>query len=583
VNSQRARLIFATLAFLAFSLGGQLILATTPYELHRVVTIESRAWSLIADLMWLVAMLTLMVRQPASRLWIIILFWTAVAQIWTLGYIGTDLRLLVEVPQVVFSELWAAAFVHIIVSYPSGRLTVPRERALVVAIYGVALAFRGASLFIAPGDCAPMCDNPFRIVDSDRPWLVWSYGALLLAFLLMLASLVVLARHWRAAGPAGRRVLAPLLVAAPIWCLSVFAGYFADTFLDEAARDLTHSLNIVGILQDAIMPIAILIGALQTTLARGNVASLAVELGRGVPVGHLRDVLARTLRDPSLELAFPRPDGHGLVDAQGRPVPEPDAARRRLTRVEHDGDLLAVLIDDPAAVDEDPGLVEAVGSVARLSLANERLAAQVRAQLTEVQASRARIVEAADVERRRVERDLHDGAQQRLTALAVRLDVARETGQVSPELVAAATAELRAAISEVRDLSRGLHPTILTEAGLGPAIESLAERTAVPVRVDAPDVRYPAAIEAAAYFVVAEALTNVTRYAAAVAVEVEIREADGNLLVRVADDGRGGADPESGSGLRGLVDRVGALGGRLTVNSPTGAGTIITAELPLSA
>jgi signal transduction histidine kinase len=287
------------------------------------------------------------------------------------------------------------------------------------------------------------------------------------------------------------------------------------------------------------------------------------------------------LRDPSLEIAFPAPGGSGLVDELGRPIGEPDPARRTLTSVEQDGELLAVLIDDPQAVVEDPALVEAVGSVARLALANERLAAQVRAQLEEVRASRARIVEAADAERRRVERDLHDGAQQRLTALAVRLDVARETGNLDPELLASATEELRSAIGEVRDLSRGLHPTILTEAGLGPAIEALAERTAIPVRVTATSNRFPAPIEAAAYFVAAEGLTNVTRHSGAMTAAVDVSVEGGWLVVTVTDDGRGGADPDDGSGIRGLADRVAALGGRLAVTSPPGGGTTLRAELPV--
>jgi signal transduction histidine kinase len=582
VTPLRRRLVLATIVFLAFSWGSQLILATTPYELERVVTPEARAWAAIADLLWLAAMLTLMVRQPASRLWLIILFWTAVSKAWTLGYVATDARLIVELPQVLLGELWAAAFIHIIVSYPSGRVTSPRERALVVAGYAVALGYRTLSLLFLADDCQPMCRNPFRVDALAPAWDPVKDVALTLAFGLLVAALVVLVRHWRSAGPASRRVLLPMVVAAPVWCATTLAGYVADAFLDQAARDATHALNPFTVLEAAILPVAILVGALQATLARGNVANLAVELGRGVSLGGLRPILARTLRDPSLELAFPAPDGSGLVDDQGRPVATPDPGRRTVTRVEQDGELLAVLIDDPQAIADDPSLVEAVGSVARLALANERLAAQVRAQLAEVQASRTRIVEAADAERRRVERDLHDGAQQRLTALAVRLDVARETGQLSPELLAEATSELRSAIGEVRDLSRGLHPTILTEAGLGPAVDALAERTSIPVRVTAPEVRFPAAVEAAAYFVVAESLTNVTRYAAATTAEVEVVVHADTLVVTVRDDGRGGADPARGSGLRGLADRVAALGGRVQVTSPAGGGTTVRAELPLA-
>jgi signal transduction histidine kinase len=222
----------------------------------------------------------------------------------------------------------------------------------------------------------------------------------------------------------------------------------------------------------------------------------------------------------------------------------------------------------------------AVGSVAGLALENERLAAQVRAQLEEVRASRARIVEAQDAERRRIERDLHDGAQQRLVALAMRLDQARAGTQGASELIDATTVELLAAIREVRDLARGVHPPILTDAGLGAAIEALAERTPFPVAIEATEQRYPPDVEAAAYFVVAEALTNVVKYAGASTAAVRIRRNGSYAIVEVRDDGIGGADPTIGTGLRGLADRLAALDGRLEVHSPPGEGTTVRAEVP---
>ncbi len=374
-----------------------------------------------------------------------------------------------------------------------------------------------------------------------------------------------------------------MLIAAPLWCVFTFAAYFADRFLDRAAQDATHGGNLIPIFHSLLMPSAILVGVVMSRLARGNVAGLAVELADGVPVGRLRDVLARALRDQTLQLAVPAPGGSGLVDASGQPVEVATTSDRATTRVERDGELLAVLIHDPLIADEDPGLVQGVGSVARMALENERLAAQVRAQLEEVKASRARIVDAADAERRRVERDLHDGAQQRLVALAMRLDLARQSNDASAALLDDATSELRAAVAEVRDLARGLHPPILTEAGLGPALEALAERANVPVTIDAPPRRFPPGVEAAAYFVVSEALTNVARYAAASAVRVEVRADADRLWVSVRDDGRGGADAAGGTGLHGLADRIAALGGRLEVDSPTGAGTTVSAELPLPA
>ena len=200
-----------------------------------------------------------------------------------------------------------------------------------------------------------------------------------------------------------------------------------------------------------------------------------------------------------------------------------------------------------------------------------------------MRASRARIVEAGNAERRRIERDLHDGAQQRLVALAMRLDQAREGSSGAATLIDETTAELLRAIREVRDLARGLHPTILTDAGLAAAVEALAERTPFPVTVNVTDARFPTEVEAAAYYVVAEGLTNIARYAGATEARVHAMAETDRLIVTVTDNGRGGADPAAGSGLRGLVDRLAAVDGELTVDSAPGAGTTLTATLPLTA
>jgi PAS domain S-box-containing protein len=215
-------------------------------------------------------------------------------------------------------------------------------------------------------------------------------------------------------------------------------------------------------------------------------------------------------------------------------------------------------------------------------LAAQALAnAQAREELA---ASRARIVEAGDAERRRLERNLHDGAQQRLVATSLSVRLAANRAQVDPQLrgmLERAGDELALALEELRVLARGLHPAVLPDHGLRAAIESLAERTPIPVEIDvALDERLPEAIEAAAYFVVAEALTNIAKYAGKCSATVRVQRMDGHAVVEVADDGVGGADESGGSGLRGLVDRVEALGGRLTVTSPAGAGTRVRAELP---
>ena len=247
---------------------------------------------------------------------------------------------------------------------------------------------------------------------------------------------------------------------------------------------------------------------------------------------------------------------------------------------------MAAILHDPA-FGEDPGLVTPVSAAVRLAVDNERLAAEVRSQLDDVRASRGRIVEASDAERRRVERNLHDGAQQRLVALSLALR--RAQAQLPPEAAPATAAalegaseQLATAMAELRELAKGIHPAILTEAGLGPALRSLARESPVEVAVRlnlSDDLADP--ISVAAYFVVAEALTNVAKYAAASHVDLTAESDPRELRIEISDDGVGGADPAAGSGLRGLADRVAALGGRLDIRSPTGAGTRVVARLPL--
>jgi signal transduction histidine kinase len=223
-------------------------------------------------------------------------------------------------------------------------------------------------------------------------------------------------------------------------------------------------------------------------------------------------------------------------------------------------------------------LLEAAGSAAKLALENTRLQAELRSQLAELKASRARIVSAADAERRRVERDLHDGAQQRLLALGLALQLLRDRGG-DPELLGEAETELQAALAELRDLARGIHPAILTEQGLAPAIRSLADRSAIDVTTKLQEERYPQEVESAAYFLVSEAIANVVKHAQATYAVVAVTRLNGRLVVEVRDNGRGGAT-SSGSGLQGLADRVGALDGQLTVDSEQGRGTTIHAEIP---
>jgi signal transduction histidine kinase len=309
-----------------------------------------------------------------------------------------------------------------------------------------------------------------------------------------------------------------------------------------------------------------------------------VELGEQVAPGRLRDALARALRDPSLTVAYWLADGERYVDADGRTVTLPDGPEQTVTEVQREGRRIAALVHDPALAD-DPELVASAGAAAGLALENERLQAELRARLEELQASRARIVEAAQDERRRIERDLHDGTQQRLVSIAMALGLADSRLGRDPSaaksLLDEARASLTVALRELRELAQGIHPGILTERGLHAALEDLAYGARLPLELDVGlSERLPDRVEAAAYYVVSEALTNILKYAEASAVRVRVQRIDGRAVVEVADDGIGGADRARGTGLRGLSDRVDALGGRLLVESPPGRGTVVHAEIP---
>jgi signal transduction histidine kinase len=320
-------------------------------------------------------------------------------------------------------------------------------------------------------------------------------------------------------------------------------------------------------------------------LARGAVAGLVVELQSGATAVDLRDALGRALGDASLELAYWLPSQGRYVDSDGLPVELPDGEEGRLaTVVERDGEPVAALVHD-AALRENAELVDSVCAAAAMTLENERLRAELLAKLAELHASRARLVEATDAERRRIERDLHDGTQQRLVSIAMTLGLAEsklaaDQPAVGPVLREARDA-LASALEELRDLTQGIRPAILVERGLTAALDDLSRRAALPVRLElAVTGRLPEPVESAAYFVASEALANAAKHSHASEVRL-LASCDGtSLVIEVADDGIGGAGAGRGSGLRGLADRVEAIGGRLTVSSPPGRGTTIQAEIP---
>jgi signal transduction histidine kinase len=477
-----------------------------------------------------------------------------------------------------------AVLFHVLLAFPSGRLETPGNRALAAAMYAVATVGWWGLVLIEDTTRIGVPANPLLI--SDAPDLFATLARVRLGVVASLIALlgVVLVRRWDAATPAQRPALAPVYLSGGL----VLALYAVWSVLGVAHAwpGAQEDLERARVIALAFVPFAFLAGLLRSRVAgAAAVSELVARLGAGRRRGELRDALAEALGDRSLQLAYWLPERRGWVDATGAPFPLPaDGSGRMCTPVEHDGRPVAMLVHDPS-VAEERERVRAVGGAAALALENERLEAELRAHVQELRASRVRIVDSADAARRRIERDLHDGAQQQLVALALTLRTARSRLERDPaaaaELLDAAAQDLDAAIRELRELARGIHPAVLTDRGLGAALDALAQRMPLPVEIaPVPPDRLPDPVEAAAYFVVAEAITNVARYARASHARVAVTRDGARVVVEVADDGVGGADPAAGSGLRGLADRVAALDGRLDVLSPPGGGTTVRAVIP---
>jgi signal transduction histidine kinase len=485
-------------------------------------------------------------------------------------------------------ELPFALIAHVAFAFPSGRVTDRLERAFVIVTYVVAVAFPFAILLFDDGQKLRYFDPVPRasvvaiggsddVVDALQDvYAVVGYGILAATFV------VLIGRKLLNASPRARRIYWPLLFAA----VAAAMRAVLDSVLSFFSAPLSVTVNLFWwqVLALIALPLALLWVLLRARLARVHVGELVVHLEETAP-GDLQGELALALEDPTLELGLWLPERREYVDARGErfDVPE-DGPARAVTLIEHEGEPLAILVHD-STLREEPKLVEAVAAAARLALVNARLHAEVRAQLETVQESRARIVMAADEERRRIERDLHDGAQQRLVALALELRSAQrqlgDTGDPELERLLASTAdELQVAVEELRSLAQGIHPGILTQGGLAHALEALAARAPLPVAVDATAERFAPDIEATAYFVACEALTNVVKHAHASSAAIGARRANGVLVIEVSDDGNGGAEQRNGSGLRGLADRVEARGGRLVVESEPGTGTRVRGEIP---
>jgi PAS domain S-box-containing protein len=596
-----------------------------------------------------------------------------------------------------FGSLFIAAFVHLLLAYPSGHLLSRRARVIVGAGYAIAfLAPLAESMFAARETCKPhACPDNLVLVSHDPAAHVVATAVWTAASVLLFAAVVMLLLgRWRETTPGLRRILRSVYLFGGLSIVLLAIGFVVTPFSGVGAIFVSVAL----IATFTTVPFIFLAGLLGTAIARGaGVGAIFSSVPERASPGEVQDGLRTALRDETAVVAYWYEEDEHYVDVEGNRLDLPEDTRRRIvTRLDYGDQPVAAIVHD-ASLLQEPELLEGVANAARIALERDKLLVEVRAraqryrallqampdlmfrisrdgryisynapnerdlvngevvgkllwdrlptdladrvlesgraalggdpgvieyhiyfedgswrhyegrfaasgddeflmivreiterkqQQEELEASRQRIVAAGDAARRKLERNLHDGAQQRLVSLSLSLRLAQNQVAKSParaeELLEASREELMQALEELRELARGIHPAVLTDRGLEAALEALAGRAALPVEIDCiPDVELPPPVEAAAYYVVSEALANITKYAGASAVTVSIGQVDGYALVEVVDDGVGGADPTRGSGLSGLSDRVASLNGKLVIDSPPGAGTRIRAEIPL--
>jgi len=465
---------------------------------------------------------------------------------------------------------------HLVLAAPRGRL---RSRAAVIAVvaaYTVTTFLTAGRALLRDPFLDPYCwrncaDNVF-LVHADET-VAPDLDELLLSIAVALGGLVLAVGGARLirASPAARRALTPILVPAAFVgaAEAAYAGALLRTPLEDPRASEFLSLFLARSFAVAALAVGIACTVTSARRARAAVARLAAELGESPPPGKLQDVLAAAFDDPTLRVAYWLETSRRFVGADGNRLSEPAPEEGRgVTSIVGGGQRLAVLSHDAALLDGSV-LSREIGPAARLAVENERLQAEVLAELEDLRRSRARIVERGDWERRRLERNLHDGAQQRLLALSYELRLARASAEAEgdvelTELLESAVDDAKATLEELRELAHGIYPAILAEAGLVAALETMADEAALPVEFTTISLkRQHAVVEAAAYFAVAEAINDAAERDAT-SVQVDVRRAGERLVIAVEDDGRQGR-----TSLEHVADRIGALGGSVDLGPNT--------------
>jgi signal transduction histidine kinase len=458
--------------------------------------------------------------------------------------------------------------VHLVLTHPTGRVGSLPARVLTAVVYVEALVTAAVlALFrdpyFDPGCLANCTANVFLVhslpslthtVEIADRWFAAAAAAALIA--------VCAARLTRASWPARQRLL-PVLLPAIGFAAAVAARSVAlqQTTIEDPFNAVLFTIFAIGSTAATVLAIGLVYEVARARAERHAIAQVAANLDEAPAPGSLQSALSAAVRDPGLQIAYWLAGSQSYVDASGRAVPEPSAtAGRAVTRLTRDGRIVAAISHSGAV----PGIEAQIGPAIRLGLDNERLQAELLAQLEELRASRARIVETADAERRELERNLHDGAQQRLLALSYEIRLAHTAAQADGDTLtetalARAADDAQSVLEELRDLAHGIYPAVLAEAGLGPALATLADTAPLPVEIlrAEPD-RYPDPVESAAYFTVAEALADAARRGAGHATVAVVHDG-GWLVVTIEDDGSGDASP-----MVAAADRVGALGGSLS-------------------